>query len=77
MFVHREEYYQTDTTKSGPRWRGQADLIIAKQRNGPIGDVKLAWLEEFTRFRDSRSAAATTNSSNSTPPRRSDSRHAG
>ena len=32
---------------------GQADLIIAKQRNGPIGDVKLTWHRDFTRFRDS------------------------
>jgi replicative DNA helicase len=30
--------------------KGQADLLIRKQRNGPIGDIKLTWLHEFTRF---------------------------
>ncbi len=30
--------------------KGQADLLIRKQRNGPTGDIKLTWLHEFTRF---------------------------
>ncbi len=33
-----------------PELEGQAELIIAKQRNGPTGPVKLAFLREFTRF---------------------------
>jgi replicative DNA helicase len=48
MFVHREEYF-----RSGPEREqvaGQAEIIIAKQRNGPIGDVELVWRKEFTRF---------------------------
>lgn len=49
MFVHREEYYQTND-EDRARVAGEADLIIAKQRNGPIGDVKLTWLRDFTRF---------------------------
>jgi replicative DNA helicase len=49
MFVHREEYYQTNE-EDRARVAGEADLIIAKQRNGPIGDVKLTWLRDFTRF---------------------------
>jgi replicative DNA helicase len=49
MFVHREEYYQT-TDEDRERVRGQAEIIIAKQRNGPIGDVKLLWQHDFTRF---------------------------
>ena len=49
MFIHREEYYQTND-EDKQRCSGQADLIIAKQRNGPIGDVKLAWRKDFTRF---------------------------
>ncbi len=52
MFVHREEYYQTND-EDRAKVAGQAELIIAKQRNGPIGEVKLAWLRDFTRFRDS------------------------
>ena len=49
MFVHREEYYQTND-EDRERVRGQAEIIIAKQRNGPIGDVKLLWQNDFTRF---------------------------
>jgi replicative DNA helicase len=44
-FIYREDYYkQTDENQ------GLAELIIAKQRNGPTGTVKLAFLKEFTRF---------------------------
>ena len=44
-FIFREEMYkQTDQNK------GVADLIIGKQRNGPTGRLKLAFLREFTRF---------------------------
>ena len=50
MFVHREEYYQTNE-EDRERFRGEADLLIRKQRNGPTGDVKLAWIHDFTRFR--------------------------
>ncbi len=49
MFVHREEYYQS-TDEDRERVKGQAEIIIAKQRNGPIGDVKLLWQHDFTRF---------------------------
>ncbi|MBM4009845.1 MAG: replicative DNA helicase [Planctomycetes bacterium] len=49
MFVHREEYYQTND-EDRERVRGQAEIIVAKQRNGPIGDVKLLWQHDFTRF---------------------------
>jgi replicative DNA helicase len=49
MFVHREEYYQTND-EDRQRCRGEADLLIRKQRNGPTGDVKLTWLHDFTRF---------------------------
>jgi replicative DNA helicase len=51
MFVHRDEYYQTNE-EDRERVRGEADLLIRKQRNGPTGDVKLTWVHEFTRFRN-------------------------
>ena len=50
MFIHREEYYHTKEDAERDGITGQGDLIIAKQRNGPTGDVKLAWLHRFTRF---------------------------
>ncbi|MCA9188759.1 MAG: replicative DNA helicase [Pirellulaceae bacterium] len=48
MFVHREEYYRTPEERE--EVAGQAEIIIAKQRNGPIGDIDLLWQKEFTRF---------------------------
>ena len=45
MFIYREDYYKKDTEK-----KGIATIIIAKQRNGPIGEVELRWLPEFTKF---------------------------
>jgi len=45
MFIYRDDYYNKDTEK-----KGIAEIIIAKQRNGPIGTVELAWLPDFTKF---------------------------
>jgi replicative DNA helicase len=45
MFIYREEYYKPDTEK-----KGIAELIVAKQRNGPTGIIEVAFLKEFTRF---------------------------
>ncbi len=51
MFVHREEYYCSSREEAEDRGiAGQGEIIIAKQRNGPTGIVKLAWLDKFTRF---------------------------
>ncbi|MEN6457504.1 MAG: replicative DNA helicase [Thermoguttaceae bacterium] len=50
MFVHREEYYHTREEAMEKGIAGQADVIVAKQRNGPTGDVKLAWFDKHTRF---------------------------
>jgi replicative DNA helicase len=50
MFVHREEYYMTHEEAKERELAGKADLIVAKQRNGPTDDVKLTWRQEFTRF---------------------------
>ena len=49
MFVHREEYYQTNE-EDRERVKGQAEIIVAKQRNGPTDDIKLLWQHEHTRF---------------------------
>jgi len=46
MFIYRDEYYNPTTTTAP----GVAEVIIAKQRNGGIGTVKLAFIKEFTRF---------------------------
>ncbi len=48
MFVHREEYYHRGEDKA--QYAGQAEIIIAKQRNGPVGDVQLTWEADYTRF---------------------------
>lgn len=45
MFIYRDDYYNKDT-----ELKGVAEIIIAKQRNGPIGTVNLAWLPDYTKF---------------------------
>ena len=40
MFIYRDDYYNKDI----------AEIIIAKQRNGPIGTVNLVWLPQYTKF---------------------------
>ena len=45
MFLYREDYYNKDSER-----RDIAEVIIAKQRNGPIGTVELAWLPRYTKF---------------------------
>jgi len=52
MFVHREEYYYTKEEAEEKGIVGEADLMVKKQRNGPTGDIKLTWLQQFTRFED-------------------------
>jgi len=49
MFVHREEYYATSEEEK-QQLAGQAHLIIAKQRNGPTGELKLTYLSDYARF---------------------------
>jgi replicative DNA helicase len=47
MFLHRESYYDQASEETNT-----AEVIIAKQRNGPLGTVKLNWLSEYTLFED-------------------------
>ena len=45
MFIYRDDYYHEDSEK-----KGIAEVIVAKQRNGPIGTVELRWLPQLTKF---------------------------
>ncbi len=45
MFLYRDDYYNKDTEK-----KNIMEVIIAKQRNGPIGTIELVWLPDFTKF---------------------------
>lgn len=45
MFIYRDDYYNKDTER-----KNVAEIIIAKQRNGPIGTVELVWLPNYTKF---------------------------
>lgn len=45
MFLYRDDYYNPDTEK-----KGIMEVILAKQRNGPIGTVELVWLPDYTKF---------------------------
>ena len=45
MFIYRDDYYNKDTAKPNV-----AEIIIAKQRNGAIGTIELAWLPQYTKF---------------------------
>jgi len=47
IFIYRDEVYNKDTME-----KGVAEIIIGKQRNGPVGIRKLAWLDKYTRFED-------------------------
>ena len=45
MFIYRDDYYHKDT-----ELKNISEIIVAKQRNGPIGTIQLAWLPEYTKF---------------------------
>ena len=47
MFIHRPEFYKKNPD---PEEEGIAEIIIAKQRNGPVGPIKLAFIKDLTRF---------------------------
>ncbi|HEX9695971.1 MAG TPA: replicative DNA helicase, partial [Actinomycetota bacterium] len=47
MFVYRDEYYNKETEA-----KGEAEIIVAKHRNGPVGTEKLAFLGQYTKFAD-------------------------
>lgn len=45
MMIYREEVYDPNSTR-----KGIADIIITKQRNGPVGEIQLTFLGKYTRF---------------------------
>lgn len=45
MFIYRDDYYNKDSEN-----KNIAEIIIAKQRNGPIGTINLVWLPNYTKF---------------------------
>ena len=49
LFIFREDMYTVDGEHNSEA-EGTAEIIIGKQRNGPIGSVKLAFLKQYTRF---------------------------
>ena len=55
-FIYRDEIYNTD--ENNPK-KGTADIILAKQRNGPVGDAPLAFLSSYTRFENLASEGTT------------------
>ena len=46
MFIYRDEYYEKDESEA----QGLADILIAKHRNGPVGDVVLTFLSRYPKF---------------------------
>ena len=54
MFIYREEYYNRETER-----QGIADIIIAKHRNGPIGEVEMTFLSRYPKFANIARAEST------------------
>ncbi len=54
LFIHRPEYYKLDTLFDGNDSHGKAEIIIAKHRNGAIGDIVLNFQSEYAHFSDIR-----------------------
>jgi len=45
MFIHREGYYDPNAEE-----KNVGEIIVSKQRNGPLGTIKVAWLSEYTTY---------------------------
>ena len=51
MFIYRDEYYNPENVES----KGKAEIIVAKQRNGPVGTVDLIFQSNITKFKNKTS----------------------
>lgn len=52
LFIYRAEYYKIDQFEDGSPTHGVSEIIIAKHRNGAVGDVKLRFIADFAKFED-------------------------
>jgi replicative DNA helicase len=50
LFIHREGYYQSETQEENHVDDTAGEIIVAKQRNGPVGTVNVEWQAEFARY---------------------------
>jgi replicative DNA helicase len=51
MFLYRDEYYKVGETEGNTAGDSTAEVIIAKNRHGSTGSVKMGWIGQFTKFR--------------------------
>ena len=58
MFIYRAERYGITVDENGNSTEGLGELLIGKQRNGPIGDVKVAFVNQYARFENLTSYVA-------------------
>ncbi len=52
LFIYRAEYYKIDEFEDGTPTQGVTEIIIAKHRNGAVGDIKLRFIADFAKFED-------------------------
>ncbi len=66
LFIHRPEYYKIYQDEAGRDLRGKAEIIIAKHRNGAVGNVLLTFRGEYARFQNPEDDSVSTMSSSAT-----------
>jgi len=52
LFIYRAEYYKLEQFEDGSPTQGVSEIIIAKHRNGAVGDVKLKFVADYAKFED-------------------------
>ena len=61
MFIYRPEYYKIDVDESGDSTAGVAEIIIAKNRNGPLKDIRIKFVSKYAKFVDAEMDYQSTN----------------